>query len=168
MICVKKIMGLATIAYYRRRILASPIDALTLGILPASAAAFLIWVLVRAVQAAPASQNWSLLGVKPIPASWATPSLVTGSCATGSDYYVETDGSSAGSYYGPVIETTSDDGITWTSSPMYPPDQSEIGIYLSCPVPGGCVAVAGDSTEQSMTWVVLSSLPNAGYLRKTG
>jgi hypothetical protein len=96
--------------------------------------------------------------VKPIPATWATPSLVTGSCATGSDCYVETDGSSAGNYYGPMIETTRDGGLTWTSSPMYPPDQSEIGIYLSCPVPGGCIAVAGDSTEQSSTWVVLSNL----------
>jgi hypothetical protein len=100
--------------------------------------------------------------VKPVPASWATPSLVTGSCATGSDCYVETDGSSAGNYYGPMIETTDDDGLTWTSTPMYPPDQSEIGIYLSCPVPGGCIAVAGDSTEQSSTWVVLSNLRNAG------
>jgi hypothetical protein len=100
--------------------------------------------------------------VRPIPAGWATPSLVTGSCATGSDCYVETDGSSAGSYFGPMIETTNDDGLTWTSSPMYPPDQSEIGIYLSCPLPGRCLAVAGDSTEQSSTWVVLSSPRDAG------
>ena len=55
--------ALATIAYYRRRILASPVDAVTLGVLPLGAAAFLTWVLVRSVQTAPASQNWSLAGV---------------------------------------------------------------------------------------------------------
>ncbi len=98
--------------------------------------------------------------VRPIPARWATPTLETGSCATGSDCYVETGGSSAGSYFGPMIETTNNEGLTWTSSPMYPPDQSEIAIYLSCPVPGGCIAVAGDSTEQSSTWIVLSNLRN--------
>ncbi len=102
------------------------------------------------------------LRVRPIPASWATPSLVTGSCATGRDCYVETEGSSAGNYNGPMIESTSNDGLTWTSSPMYPPDQAEIGIYLSCPIPNGCVAVAGDPTKQSNSWVVLSNLRNAG------
>jgi amino acid transporter len=55
--------ALATVAYYRRRILAGIADAITLGILPLGAAAFLTWVLVRSIQAAPASQNWSLLGV---------------------------------------------------------------------------------------------------------
>lgn len=55
--------ALATIAYYRRRVLSSPLDALTLGVLPLAAATFLGWVLARSVQAAPASQNWSLLGV---------------------------------------------------------------------------------------------------------
>jgi amino acid transporter len=55
--------ALATITYYRCRILASPVDALTLGVLPLGAAAFLTWVFVRSVQTAPASQNWSLAGV---------------------------------------------------------------------------------------------------------
>jgi amino acid transporter len=55
--------ALATITYYRRRILTSPIDALTLGILPLAAAAFLGWVLLKSIQTAPPSQNWSLLGV---------------------------------------------------------------------------------------------------------
>jgi amino acid transporter len=55
--------ALATITYYRRRLLTSVADALTLGILPFGAAGFLGWVLVKSVQAAPSSQNWSLLGV---------------------------------------------------------------------------------------------------------
>ncbi|MGO9163766.1 MAG: APC family permease [Streptosporangiaceae bacterium] len=55
--------ALAAVTYYRRRIFARPWAALTLGILPLSAAAFLGWVIVRSVQAAPAAQNWSLAGV---------------------------------------------------------------------------------------------------------
>jgi amino acid transporter len=55
--------ALATMAYYRRRILTSPTDTLTLGILPLAAAAFLGWVLVKSIQTAPPSQNWSLLGI---------------------------------------------------------------------------------------------------------
>jgi amino acid transporter len=55
--------ALATITYYRRRILTSPVDALTLGLLPLAAAAFLAWVLVKSIQTAPASQNWSLVGI---------------------------------------------------------------------------------------------------------
>ena len=39
--------ALATVAYYRRRILAGFADAVTLGILPLGAAAFLTWVLVN-------------------------------------------------------------------------------------------------------------------------
>ena len=61
--CFRKNMVLATITYYRRRILASPVDAVTLGVLPLGAAAFLTWVLARSIQTAPASQNWSLAGV---------------------------------------------------------------------------------------------------------
>jgi hypothetical protein len=52
--------ALAAIVYYRRRILASPLDALTIGILPLAAAGFLGWLLARSVQAAPAPQLWSL------------------------------------------------------------------------------------------------------------
>ncbi len=55
--------ALATIAYYRRRIITSAWDFIVLGVLPTAAAAFLGWVLVRSIQTAPASQNWSLLGV---------------------------------------------------------------------------------------------------------
>jgi amino acid transporter len=55
--------ALATIVYYRRRVLTSAWDALVLGILPLLAAGFLVWVLVRSIQAAPAAWNWSLIGV---------------------------------------------------------------------------------------------------------
>ncbi|HUC59963.1 MAG TPA: APC family permease [Streptosporangiaceae bacterium] len=55
--------ALATMAYYRRRIFGGVMDALTLGLLPLGAALFLGWVLVKSLQSAPASQNWSLLGV---------------------------------------------------------------------------------------------------------
>jgi amino acid transporter len=52
--------ALAALVYYRRRVLASPTDALTLAILPVAAAAFLAWLLARSLQAAPAPQLWSL------------------------------------------------------------------------------------------------------------
>jgi amino acid transporter len=55
--------ALATIVYYRRRVFSSAWDALVLGILPAAAATFLAWVIVKSVQSAPASQVWSLIGV---------------------------------------------------------------------------------------------------------
>jgi amino acid transporter len=55
--------ALATIVYYRRRILTSVWDALILGILPVAAAGFLTWILAKSVQAAPAPQVWSLVGV---------------------------------------------------------------------------------------------------------
>src|SRR5262249_34154909 len=53
--------ALAAITYYRRRVLATFRDAVILGILPLGAAGFLGWILVRSVQAAPASQVWSLV-----------------------------------------------------------------------------------------------------------
>ncbi len=55
--------ALATIAYYRRRLVISPLNALTLGLLPLGAAGFLGWVLYKSVQDAAPAQNWSLLGV---------------------------------------------------------------------------------------------------------
>ena len=53
----------ATMAYYRRKILASVWDAITLGVLPLAAAGFLAWVLAKSVQTASPAQNWSLAGV---------------------------------------------------------------------------------------------------------
>lgn len=53
--------ALATIVYYRRRILSSPWNAVTLAILPFGAAAFLTYILVKSIQSAPAAQNWALV-----------------------------------------------------------------------------------------------------------
>jgi len=55
--------ALATIAYYRRRILTGAWDALLAGLLPLGAAAFLGWIIVKSVQNEPASQRWSLAGI---------------------------------------------------------------------------------------------------------
>ena len=55
--------ALATIAYYRRRVISNVWDALLLGILPLGAAGFLIWIIYRSMQLAPAQQNWSLVGI---------------------------------------------------------------------------------------------------------
>jgi amino acid transporter len=55
--------ALATIVYYRRRVVSSVWDGVILGVLPLAAAGFLAWILARSVQAAPPSQVWSLVGV---------------------------------------------------------------------------------------------------------
>jgi len=55
--------GLATIAYYRKRIISHAWDLLICGILPIAAAGFLVWIIYRSIQQAPASQNWSLVGI---------------------------------------------------------------------------------------------------------
>jgi hypothetical protein len=100
-----------------------------------------------------------VMRVQPVPASWSTPAIDAGSCATGTDCFVETDGSYNGSYHGTMLEATRNDGLTWTSTPLYPPNPSETAIYLSCPVPAGCVAVAQNPLQpNSDTWAVLSDL----------
>jgi amino acid transporter len=55
--------ALATIAYYRRRVFSKPWDAMVAGILPLGAAVFLGWIVVKSLQAAPAEQRWSLVGI---------------------------------------------------------------------------------------------------------
>jgi amino acid transporter len=55
--------ALATIAYYRRRIIARPWDLVWLGVLPLGAAGFLGWIIAKSMLQAPASQNWAILGV---------------------------------------------------------------------------------------------------------
>ena len=55
--------ALATIVYYRRRILARPWDLVWLGVLPLGAAVFLVWIIFRSMQQAGAPENWSILGV---------------------------------------------------------------------------------------------------------
>lgn len=55
--------ALAAIVYYWRRALSSPLAALTLGILPLAASAFLVWVLVKSLATAPAGQLSSVVGI---------------------------------------------------------------------------------------------------------
>ena len=55
--------ALATIAYYRRRVMARPMDALLLGILPLAAAVFVAWIIVKSLMNAPGPQRWSMLGI---------------------------------------------------------------------------------------------------------
>jgi amino acid transporter len=55
--------ALATMAYYRRRILTNLWDTLILGILPLAAAVFLAWIIYKSCLSAPTSQNMSLIAV---------------------------------------------------------------------------------------------------------
>jgi amino acid transporter len=55
--------AIATMVYYRRRIFRGLGRFLSLFIFPAGAAVFLAWVQYKAMQGAPAPQNWSLAGV---------------------------------------------------------------------------------------------------------
>jgi amino acid transporter len=55
--------ALATMVYYRRRIMARPWDLVSLGVLPLAAAGFLGWIIVKSMMKAPATQNWPLLGI---------------------------------------------------------------------------------------------------------
>ena len=55
--------ALSAVVYYRRRIFGNAWDAVLVGILPLAAAGFLIWIVIRSWQHAPASQRWSLFGI---------------------------------------------------------------------------------------------------------
>jgi amino acid transporter len=55
--------ALATIAYYRRRIVGRISDLVWLGVLPLAAAGFLVWIIVKSMLQAGAPENWSILGV---------------------------------------------------------------------------------------------------------
>jgi amino acid transporter len=55
--------AISAIVYYRRRVLSNAGDLLMVGVLPLGAAAFLVWLLVKSLLAAPASQLWSVTGV---------------------------------------------------------------------------------------------------------
>ncbi|MGN6793813.1 MAG: APC family permease [Streptosporangiaceae bacterium] len=55
--------ALAAMVYYRRRILRSFWDLITLGVLPAAAAVFLGWVLIKSIMGAGAALNWSLVAI---------------------------------------------------------------------------------------------------------
>ena len=53
----------SAIAYYRRRIFSNAWDAVLVGILPLAATAFLVWIVTKSWQHAPATQRWSLIGI---------------------------------------------------------------------------------------------------------
>lgn len=55
--------ALASMVYYRRRVVSSAWNLLVLGVLPLGAAGFLGWVLVGSLLRAPSGQLWSLLGI---------------------------------------------------------------------------------------------------------
>jgi amino acid transporter len=55
--------ALATIVYYRRRVVSSVWDFFILGALPLGAAGFLGWIFVKSVQGATMSSRWSLIGI---------------------------------------------------------------------------------------------------------
>ncbi len=53
----------AAITYYRRRVFSNTWDALFVGVLPLGAAGFLVWIIYRSLQSAPASEVWSVIGI---------------------------------------------------------------------------------------------------------
>ena len=55
--------ALSAIVYYRRRVFSNAWDAVLVGILPLAAAGFLVWIVIKSSQNAPASQRWSLFGI---------------------------------------------------------------------------------------------------------
>ena len=54
--------ALATVVYYRRRVVSSVWDFFILGVLPLGAAGFLGWMFVKSLQNAPCPK-WSLIGI---------------------------------------------------------------------------------------------------------
>jgi amino acid transporter len=55
--------ALAAIVYYRRRVFSNVRDAVVLGLLPLASAGFLVWMVEKSMSAAPAAQNFSMLGI---------------------------------------------------------------------------------------------------------
>ncbi|MGH3153525.1 MAG: APC family permease [Streptosporangiaceae bacterium] len=55
--------ALAAIGYYWRRVFSNVLDGVILGVLPLAAAGFLAWIFVKSLQAAPAPQIWTLVGI---------------------------------------------------------------------------------------------------------
>jgi amino acid transporter len=56
------ITALSAMVYYRRRVISSVTDFLTLGVLPLAAIVFLGWVAIKSIKGANAAQNYTLLG----------------------------------------------------------------------------------------------------------
>ena len=55
--------ALSAIVYYRRRVFSNWFDGIVVGLLPFCAAGFLAWMIEQALEQAPASQIWTLVGV---------------------------------------------------------------------------------------------------------
>jgi amino acid transporter len=55
--------ALAAMTYYRRRIVSSAWDFVTVGVLPLGAAGFLAWIFVKSLGNAPWTQRWSLISI---------------------------------------------------------------------------------------------------------
>jgi amino acid transporter len=55
--------ALAAIVYYRRRVFSGPWNAVILGVLPIGSAVFLVWMVVKYLQTAPAAQVWSMVAI---------------------------------------------------------------------------------------------------------
>src|SRR6266568_2581972 len=55
--------ALSAIVYYRRRIFSNSWDAVLVGVLPLAAAGFLVWIVVKSTQSAPAPQRWALFAI---------------------------------------------------------------------------------------------------------
>jgi amino acid transporter len=55
--------ALACVVYYRRRVISGAWNAVTLGVLPLAAAAFLCWMVVKYAMEEARAQQWALLGV---------------------------------------------------------------------------------------------------------
>jgi len=55
--------ALASIVYYRRKVVSSVWNMITLGILPLGSIVFLAWVVVKFMQGSSEAENWSLGGV---------------------------------------------------------------------------------------------------------
>ena len=61
--CFYILTALAAVVYYRRQVVTKARDALVVGVLPLGAAAFLGWILIKSLLAAPAPQIWSVVGI---------------------------------------------------------------------------------------------------------
>jgi amino acid transporter len=55
--------ALASVVYYRRRVLSDAWSSMVLGVLPLGAAGFLAWMVIESLVSAPDAQRWSLAGV---------------------------------------------------------------------------------------------------------
>lgn len=58
--------ALATIVYFRRRVITNFMNAITLGILPVGAAGFLIWLVFKSLESTAAFENWTLIVIMAI------------------------------------------------------------------------------------------------------